>query len=296
MIIRLIVLLAFIALPCFAAGADYPTPSHDQIKSWWKPENKKSPDEELDIKDVKPIRLKSGEKAFLASVWFGEGFRARCDTAGILLVRPSLQEAREIGSSGSVSEVIELDSGQITGVVISGACTAQGETHGSNAFVYFDEWQTVVFHTRRFADNFGSLCSKTDKGIPCHSQEVIWTFTDLDGDNIKDLVELIITKDGEEPDKLSWKTQVNAYLIKDLQLVTVSPGLIQTNSTESERQENSHADEPTDMRNHKSPSSAEPKNKQSVDSEAIIGKLCSGLDQAVTNARSILSQFGLTAK
>lgn len=71
MIIRLIVLLAFIAVPCFPTDTHYPTPSHsqiNQIKSWWKPENRKSSDEEFDIGHVYPVRLKSGERAYMASV------------------------------------------------------------------------------------------------------------------------------------------------------------------------------------------------------------------------------------
>ena len=77
-------------------------------------------------------------------------------------------------------------------------------------------------------------------------------FVDLDGDRTKDLVETIAYCDGEEPDQMSCKTTVNAYLIKDLQLVPAPPGLIQTNFTESERQGKSDFNGPADMQGHKS--------------------------------------------
>ena len=206
-------------------GAYAPTPSHSEIESWWAKTEKQGPYDELDIKDVKPVRLKSGEQAFLASVWFPT--RGHCCGGGILIVRPALQKVRQIDPRlisvyASVSELIDLDD-RITGVVISGSMTAQGYTTGVNTFLYFDDWNPIVIHSQGFENNFGEVCGKAGPtGRPCHSEEIYWTFTDLDGDGAKDLVELIVNANGDEPDQMTIKTQINAYLIKDKQPVPFS--------------------------------------------------------------------------
>jgi hypothetical protein len=294
MIISLIVLLAFITVPCFAADRYYPTPSDSQIKSWWGPEDGQSAHEELEIKDVHRVRLKSGENAFVASVSFPR--RARCCSHGILLVRPALQEARQTHSLRRVTEVIYLIDAQISAVAISGSFMGQGQLSGHNAILFFDEWQPIEIFGREFGNNLGDICGKTGSGRRCYSEEVKWLFTDIDGDGTKDLVELIFYKEGEDRDQLSWTTKVNAYLIKNKKLVPVPPRLIQSNLTESQAQEKSSADVSIDMQNHQNESSTPRKNEDSMDDDAIIRKFRSGLDRTVTNAREILSQFGFTAK
>jgi hypothetical protein len=79
----------------------------------------------------------------------------------------------------------------------------------------------------------GEICGRSESGRPCSSKEVKWFFTDLDGDGAEDLVELIIYRHGEERDQLHWKTQVNSYLLKDKKMVSVSPGLLNPQSSES---------------------------------------------------------------
>jgi hypothetical protein len=115
--------LAFFASHCLAGGTYFPIPSHSQIKDWWKPENRESPDEELDIIDVNRILLKSGEQAFMASVRFPT--RGRCCGAGILLIRPAVKEARQVDPllidvNAHVFKVIYLSDARISGVAISG--------------------------------------------------------------------------------------------------------------------------------------------------------------------------------
>jgi len=51
-------------------------PTDEQIEEWWKPECREHRDERLEVKEVKPVGLKNGEKAFAASVRFPE--RAHC--------------------------------------------------------------------------------------------------------------------------------------------------------------------------------------------------------------------------
>jgi hypothetical protein len=241
MMIRLILLLAFTALPCFAAGPYYPTPSHSQIKEWWKPENREEPDEELQIGRVFRVLLKSGERAYVANVSFPA--RGRCCNYGILLIRPALQEARQTHSLAGVDKVIYLHQARISGIATSGSFMGQGQLSGRNEFLYFDEWEPVVLYKKQFGNDIGA-CGRTDYGRPCGSEEVQWLFTDLDGDWTEDLVELIITREGEEPDDLTWKTKVNVYLIKGTQLVPVSPDLIQSEPAESEGQSTKVPEEP----------------------------------------------------
>ncbi len=298
MIIRLIVVLAFITVPCFATDTYYPTPSHSQIsqiKKWWKPEYGMNPDEEFGIGHVYPVRLKSGERAFVASVDFPP--RGRFCSVEILLVRPDLQEARQIDPhhilvSPRIREVVDLDGGRISGVVVSGLMTSAGSTAGRNTLLYFDEWQPVVLHSRAFESGD---CGRALTGRSCHDEEVKWFFRDLDGDGTKDLVELILCGNAEEPDQMTYKVRVNIYLIKDTQLVPAPPGLIQTNFTESQRKAESAGSGSTDMQDHKSQNTNTRENEQLADNEVFISKCRSGLDQAVTAARDILSQFGLTS-
>jgi hypothetical protein len=49
MMIRFVLLLAFIAVPCIGAAANDPIPSDEQIEEWWKPKNREHPDERLEV-------------------------------------------------------------------------------------------------------------------------------------------------------------------------------------------------------------------------------------------------------
>ena len=72
------------------------------------------------------------------------------------------------------------------------------------------------------------------------------------------------------------------------------PGLIQTNFTESQGQSKTNGDAASGEQSDKSQSINARENEQPMDNEILISKCRSGLDQAVTTARDILSQFGLT--
>jgi hypothetical protein len=229
MISRLIVLFLLLAVACLAVPTDDSVPSNSQIEKWWKLENRERPDEELEINDVQPVRMKSGEKAFVASVHFPT--RNHCCGYGILLVRPSLQEARQTHELMSVSKVIDLDYDRIDEVVMGGGFTGQGQHAESKAIVYFDGWDPVVLYERGFGDNLGA-CGRSDYERSCYSEEVTWVFTDLDGDHIRDLVELIVYREGKEPEQLSWTTKVNGYLFKDKKFVPASPTLTEPDRSE----------------------------------------------------------------
>jgi nitrous oxide reductase accessory protein NosL len=81
MIGTLIILLVFLAVPCLGAETNHTTQTMDQTQQWWKPEQRKEeakafwgieidPHEDMGIGDAVPVRLKSGEQAFVASVSF----------------------------------------------------------------------------------------------------------------------------------------------------------------------------------------------------------------------------------
>jgi hypothetical protein len=221
----------FVPARRFAADNHSPTPTHDQIKAWWKPEQRKEeakafwgieidPHEDMGIGDAVPVRLKSGEQAFVASVSFPT--RGRCCDQGLLLVRPTLHEARQTHTLSRVDEIIDLDQTGIDEVVMSGGFTGQGVTEVQKVIFYFDGWEPITLHSRLYVeDDLGSGCG-VEVGRRCHREEVKWTFVDVDGDGKKDLVELIECGDGDEPDALTFATKVNVYLFKDKKFVLVT--------------------------------------------------------------------------
>ncbi len=224
---RLVMVLVFIALPCFAAGTACSMPSHSQIEKWWKSEDGKSPDEELHVKEVRPIRLKGGEKAFVASVIFPT--RGHCCGAGILLIRPDLQEARQLHSVSNVQidRVIDIDGDGIDELAITDSQSGLGSLGGNKLILSFDGWSPGILHMRAFGDNLGSCGSELSvTRRSCHSESERWTFVDLNGDGAQDLVELVDCEDGPEPERMAFTTTVvNVYLFKDKKFVRLSPEL-----------------------------------------------------------------------
>lgn len=305
---RLMVALILLALPCLVAATDYTMPSNSRIKEWWKLEERKRPDEPLEIRDVKEIRLKSGKRAFLASVAYPE--RGHCCGWGVLLVRPDAQEAREVDSLSVVSEVLDLDYDGISEVVLAGSFLNQGVFSGRRTLLLFDGWNPVVLLETRFADNLGD-CGSDISGRPCESEEAHWHFTDLDRDRNKELLEIIINKEGEEPDQLKWTTRVNCYKLKDNKLVRIETDLSESDTAQSRYKVNPrsgsirdvpgdnvppssqyHQDESSEFsRSEKLTDGAE--TRDATDSMSFIRGFPSAVDQAATAVRDILSQFGL---
>ncbi len=234
MVIRLVILLAFIAFPCFAGETDFPTPTKEQIETWWKPENKEKPDEEFHISDMKPVRLKSGEKAFVASVWFPT--RGHCCDYGIMLIRPALQEAKLTEDGVQVERVMDIGSHGFDEVVIDRLCLEHGYLTGLKIILYFDGWNPVVVHSAEYEDNSGYGCGG-DSGRPCHSVSVEWTFSDLQGDGKLCLVERIQYDDDEEDGESAWVTKISVYKFVDLKFVIVPPNQLRPEATEPEPQQ-----------------------------------------------------------
>ncbi len=214
--------MLLVVLPCLAAGGDAQVPSKAQIYEWWPLEDRKQPDEPLEIGSVVPVVLKGGEEAFLCAVDFPD--RPRGDRYGTLLVRLHLKEARHVHVPQGVNEVIDLDADGISEVLMSWSFMAQGLLYANRTIGYFDGWEYVVLHEQSFGNDLG-WCGKKYYGRDCESKEVHWSFTDLNGDGTKDLVEILIFEDGDEPDKLKSRIEVRAYLFKDKKFVPITPDM-----------------------------------------------------------------------
>jgi hypothetical protein len=206
-------------------------PSDEQIKRWWLPARTWQECEMLDIIKVEPVVLESREKAFLCSVGFPD--RPRLFLSGALLVRPELEEAREIPEIWRDFEVYDFDRDGISEIFTWGYSLGTGYIGGWKSILHFDGWVPVILHKQEFGDDLNS-CGKEVIGRSCHSKEVYWSFTDLDGDGNIDLVETLIYKEGEEPEQLKWRSEVHAFLLKDKKFIAVTPDLPQPTDSGAE--------------------------------------------------------------
>ncbi|MFC1833139.1 hypothetical protein ACFL2Q_00205 [Thermodesulfobacteriota bacterium] len=220
MTVRLMIILAFIAVPCFAADTDITTPSNAQIKKWWKPQKEWVPSDKMVVEKTARVILKGGEVAFLASVAFPR--RGSNFLSGTVLIRPALKEAREIEKARRVLEIHDLDGDGISEVIAESFGSGTGTTSGEKTILSFDDWKPIVLYVQGYSDDLGA-CSKEVVGRPCHAKEVEWAFRDVDGDQILDLVEVIKLGEGEENDQLKWKKRTNVLLFKDKKFVPASP-------------------------------------------------------------------------
>ncbi len=313
MLCTLIILSLLMGVPAFAVGPADRAPTHSQIMKWWKPGDTYKPDEAMEIGDVQLVRLVNGEKAFAGSVTFP--YRGYCCNAGILLIRPVLQEAREIRllNLAGVDEVTDIDRDGISEVVTSASFGRHGFSGGEKTILHFDGWRPIVLHKQSFGDNFGDCGKEFERG-PCESKEVKWFFLDLDGDRKSDLVEVLIFGEGEEPDRLKWALGVNFYLLKNGKFVSAKANLKMPKTEKSPRESDSRpaghggpsvGDNPTErQRLSKSPQpsdeSAIEKHRRStgfwpaMDEALFLNEIPPVLDRAATSVRDILSQFGIT--
>jgi hypothetical protein len=199
-------------------------PTDEQIEEWWKPECREHRDERLEVKEVKPVGLKNGEKAFAASVRFPE--RAHCWGSGILLVRPDLQEARQTHELDQVDKAMDLDGDGVDEVLLTLSHTGQGVNEDGHSLIQI--WRLETYHPPFAGIQWQFWRPLQQVGerdiLPFQSSDL--TFTDLDADGVKDLVETIVDTDGDEydqPDQLTRTTKVNLYSFKDNKFVLVPP-------------------------------------------------------------------------
>jgi hypothetical protein len=229
MIRTLIPLLAMIILPYAACSRDVYIPGDAQINEWWHDSNRKKPGEKFDLIEIARIGLKSGETAFLASVWFPE--RGRSMSRGSLLIRPALKETRDTETGSITFKVYDLDRDGISEIsMFVGGMFMHGCKPGHKAIYQFDGWHPVLLHKRWFDDNLGDCGTDSgrDKPLDCFIIEVDWVFKDLDGDGIADLLEFISESEGVDSDKMTESIAVHRFLFKNKQFILTSPEKIES--------------------------------------------------------------------
>jgi hypothetical protein len=202
-------------------------PTDEQIEQWWLAGRKESADkwkenEKVEIARAKPVVLEGGEQAFLCLLNFYD--RPYNFRTAVVLARPHLKAAQEIKGLWRKFAVYDVDNDGVSEIVIEGSVTAHGSTEGTKSILRFDGWKPIVLHEQEFGDYLG-YCGEEDTGWKCHSKEVYWQFTDLNGDGMTDLVELVIYREGPERDQLKWRTEVHAYLLKGKKFIEVTPDL-----------------------------------------------------------------------
>lgn len=171
----------------FHTLADSP-PTPELIKQWWA----KHSTELLDVTEAPlEVRLRSKEPAYLLEVDFAQ--RGRNFAARSVLIRPLLQEVREVSSPVSRSNVVyDLDQDGVSEVVSTEVGSGQGYTDGSLTIIQFDEWTPVTLFQRDFA-NYNAW---GEDDYRFYDKSVDWQFVDLDKDGKLDLVEVTTYQNG----------------------------------------------------------------------------------------------------
>jgi hypothetical protein len=185
-----IILFVVLSYLCIStAQADSPKPSREMIQAWWKSNS----DEEMRIEgDILEIHLRDKAIAYLAQASFNN--RGRNDTWHAILIRPELEEVREVDEPvRSDIEVYDLDHDGVSEVVAVTLGSGQGTTVGKKSIVQFDGWTPIVLYKADFEDNEGAYGTKN---IRYFSRDISWRFVDLDKDGRSDLAEEITTKQG----------------------------------------------------------------------------------------------------
>lgn len=181
--------LTFLLLLFFSCHtlADSP-PTPELIKQWWA----KHSTELLDVtEEPLKVRLRSKEPAYLLAVNFSE--RGRNFANRSVLIRPLLQEVREVSSPVSRSNVVyDLDQDGVSEVVSIEAGSGQGQSNGTHSIVQFDEWTPVTLFQR----DFGSYNAWGEDNYRFYDMSVDWQFVDLDKDGKLDLVEVTTYQNG----------------------------------------------------------------------------------------------------
>lgn len=170
--------------------AEDASPSMDVINAWWSSKS----NEKMTIYDhpLLPIFLKNHEIAYLLDVgFFGRGRNFEDQT---VMVRPKLREVKEVGGSVRRDAVVhDLNHDGISEVETVSLGSGQGTTIGTRSIVQFDGWTPIVLHQAKFEDDEGAWGIKDYR---YHARSVTWEFTDIDGDENDDLIEIITTKEG----------------------------------------------------------------------------------------------------
>jgi len=143
-----------------------------QIYDWWG----KTSSEEITVEKIEPILLSDNERAFLAGTWFFS--RGRNFIAGAVLVRPALQEVRDVSEYCRPDfKVRDLDRDGVSEIITETLGSGGGTTSGTKRILQFDGWNPVILHEADFEDHsgVGSMCEG------CEDKSVEWQFLELPG-------------------------------------------------------------------------------------------------------------------
>jgi hypothetical protein len=159
-------------------------PNTRKIKKMWRAK------ESFSIENMIPVFMSGGELAYYFSVRFSQ--RGRCCEVGGILLRPRLNQAKEIKGLFSTVKSFDLDGDGISELETEGAYTGQGYTKGRKKLGFFNNWKFVELKRSEFRDNLGVCRSEKDYDklkTDCYSKTVSWKYIDLNQDGILDLKE-----------------------------------------------------------------------------------------------------------
>jgi hypothetical protein len=200
---RVLVFFSFFILLLPSAKAES-SPSTEIIANWWKAASK----EKIDLLG-KPIqiRLRDKEIAYLVEASFDRG---RNDMFGTVIVRPRLQEVREVAEPVRIEiKVFDLDRDGVSEVIAKSVGSGQGTESGVRSIVQFDGWNAIVLHQAEFE----SACAPDLSS--CSSTKISWKFSDLDNDGKLDLIEDTISSEGETNKPATISKVVRRFIFKN---------------------------------------------------------------------------------
>ncbi|EDN71255.1 hypothetical protein BGP_5427 [Beggiatoa sp. PS] len=219
----------------------FPPPTPAQIKKWW---GLKEP---YTLGEMKPIRLLSGESAYLASVTFKN--RGRLFNNGGILIRPKLRKIKEIAVEFRDFKVMDLDNNGVSEIEVHiGGLWHFGTRPAVIGIIHFKDWEAIWLHSTGyewsdFDDPIDYFCHDSihysdilSEG-ECIKERIKWDYKDLNNDGILELIErkeekkwyeeqdeLPITKQRKILNrKVRKKTTVNYFTLKDMKLVQFKP-------------------------------------------------------------------------
>lgn len=199
---RVFVFFAFFIFFLPSARAESP-PSKEMIADWWKAASK----EKIDLLG-KPIQIRLGDKevAYLVGASFDRG---RNDMFGTVIVRPRLQEVREVAEPVRIDiKVFDLDRDGVSEVIAKSVGSGQGTESGVRSIVQFNGWDAIVLHQAEFESGCAPDLSS------CSSTKISWKFSDIDNDGKLDLIEDTIASEGETNKPATISKVVRRFIFK----------------------------------------------------------------------------------
>ena len=201
--IRLFVVACIAAFSAASAHAEA-VPVLQKIQDWWKVKNA----EELTIEGpLQEVHLMNKEVAFIAPAGFFE--RGRNDIFHAVLVRPELQEVRELPYPVGDREITvkDIDDDGVSEVLSVSVSSGQGTTHSVHSIIRLDGATPVLLHEAIEEDNLGDCYQG------CEKVHVDWKFGRQSVTGDVSLTETVTTSIGRSPDRLKPRTEVRRYVL-----------------------------------------------------------------------------------